>query len=196
MSDYQQPTQSLQSSIMDELASPEEAQSRIASEQSSYHSIAIYNMVRDRLWMQQDFISRAQTPEQIKEYVTNMRNLLLRGDSLWMEIKKAVEEKKKGFKTDKKEFPYNNELIQYADKLEFLQSLIEHGRAMVSDPNEETRELAYSYIRMQTYQKLTYLRKYVEAVVREADKLWGEKAALIGFTMPIEVKEQRDPFLF
>ena len=42
--------------------------------------------------------------------------------------------------------------------------------------------------------KLEIIKGLIEKLVLEADKIWGEKAALVDFTMPIKVSAAKDVF--
>ena len=165
-------------------------QSRVMTEDASYHSIRIYNMIRDRLWEYLDLINSSPTLEEMSKHMIGARLLLLRGDKVWMEIKKAIDEKKKSLKVNFTPFLYDNELKKAADGITVYYELITKGRVLAT----LNQQNAIDFLQMPTYEKLTYIKHNIEQIITEADEKWGGYAATIGFTMPIEVKEAHDPF--
>lgn len=165
--------------------------SRVATEDASYHAIRIYNMLRDRLWEKLEAVRNSGSVPEIRNNTESLRLLLVRGNNTWLEIKKAIEEKKKGIKATFKEFPYDEELKEKAGKLNDLIRIMDNPKYQFILGNQ----LAIDYLKMPLNERLSYLKNQIEGLVTDADNVWGNHAALIGFTMPIEVKETHDPFL-
>jgi len=172
---------------------PEETLSRstIASEDASYHSIRIYNLIRDKLWERLELANNSPDTRELGMHIQELRLLLLRGDKVWREISKAVEEKKRTLKVDTIVFPYTEQLKKLALKLDVIYELLTKTEKLIADGDNEALE----YLQMQPEDGLQYIKKRVEDIITDADEVWGEHAALIDFTMPIEVKDSRDPFL-
>ncbi len=174
-----------------DLEDPLMNRSRIATEDASYHSIRIYNMVRDRLWERLELIQNGLSLEELSRYIQELRLLLLRGDKVWLEISKTVAERKKDLKIDTSAFPYTEQLKKLADEIERYYVLINRADMMSMMGDQSALE----FLQMPPELQSSYIKQGVEAIVLRADEIWGEHAAIIGFTMPIEIKDSRDPFL-
>lgn len=168
----------------------EQQQSRIATEEPSYHAIRIYNMIRDRLWEKLEAMNKGLTTEEVLLALNDLRLLLLRGDKTWMEIKKAIDEKKAALKVRTEPFKYDGELKKKADALSYIILLTTNPRELAINDDAE----ALAYMALRPFARLQYTKQKAEAIILEADEDWGNKAALIGHTMPIEVRESKDPF--
>jgi len=174
----------------------------ITSESPSYHEINIYNTVRDEIWATLGEIQNltVENPYQINIAKRNfyalankLRVLLLKADSIWYENKQAVEQKTKSLKLSH-EFPYKGEFYQLAQRLSLYMALALGSAIPAADGDAEAQSLIAQLEPLYFKDKLEIIKGLIEKLVLEADKIWGEKAALVDFTMPIKVSAAKDVF--
>ncbi len=167
---------------------------RIVSEDPAYHSIKIYNMVRDRLWEQLDKSNNSKTFEELLKTINGLRLLLLRGDKIWLELKYAIQEQRANLKMTEETFPYKNELNDAAIRIQSMINIITNAKYISVEGSPAEIKIAIEYIILNNQQKISWIKNIVEKIILEADENWGKGAAKIHFTMPVDVKDTRDPF--
>lgn len=168
---------------------------RIVSEDPSYHSIRIYNMVRDRMWEQLDRASNSTELNQLLPIISGLKLLLLRGDKIWLELKYAIKEQRSNLKITEGMFPYKNELEEQAIKIQDIINIVSNANLIATEGSPVEVEEAIEYIELNKNRKLSWIKMKIEKIILEADEEWGKGAARIHFTMPVDVKDTRDPFL-
>ena len=162
----------------------------IRTEDASYHSIKIYNMIRDQLWNYLATINKVNDLQSCLDITDDVRVLLLRGDKVWMEIQKAADEKARGLRIHEKVLDYKGSLKVLANELEVYVAYEKEKEAYY----ESNDAKFLSYIGLPLSSKTEFFKKKVEDVVNRADEDWGTYAAQINFTMPIELRAEQDPF--
>ena len=162
----------------------------VQAQDPSFHEIRIYNDVRDKLWMHLDLALSAENMDNLQREALSLRLLLLRADGIWAEIKKAVDGEKKRKKLTVP-FPYESEFSTKAQEVIDKLTFMARADALAWDGDEE----AELFLQMPIGDRVMWLKHNIEKIIIDADKVWGEKAASLNFTMPINVKESRDPFL-
>jgi len=174
----------------------------ITSESPAYHEINIYNRIRDEIWVTLGEIQnlvivdsrQTNSAKQSLYSLTNkLRLLFLKADAIWYENKKAVEQQTKDLKL-KHEFPYDSEFSILAQRLSLYMALALGSAIPAADGNAETQSLMVQLEPLYFKDKLEILKGLIEKLVVEADRIWGEKAALLNFTMPIQVSSAKDAF--
>jgi hypothetical protein len=168
---------------------------KVASEDPSYHAIKVYNMIEDALWERLDLLGNATSLDGIIHIAKEVRLLLLRGDKVWSEIRKAIEIQASGLKIKATSFNYKGEFNTYASEiLRYLNISINAGFFAFNGSLEE-QKMATEYLELSPLQRNSWLVEKLENKILDATELWGELAATINFTMPINIKDTRDPFL-
>ena len=162
----------------------------IRMEDPSYHSIKIYNMIRDQLWNYLATINKVNDLQSCLEITDDIRILLLRGDKVWAEIQKAANEKARGLRIRGKVLDYNGSLRRLALELSTYLSY-EREKEAYYESNDVS---FFNYIQLPATSKIEFYKKKAEEVVNRADEDWGTYAAQINFTMPIELRAEQDPF--
>jgi len=174
----------------------------ITSESPAYHEISIYNRVHDEIWATLGEIQNltVENPHQINDVkrsfyalANKLRVLLLKADSIWYENKKAVEQQTKDLRL-KQEFPYNNEFYTLAQRLSLYMALALGSAIPAAGGGAEAQSLMVQLEPLYFKDKLEVLKSLIEKLVVEVDRVWGEKAALVNFTMPIQVSSSKDTF--
>lgn len=169
--------------------------SNIASEDPSYHAIKVYNMIEDALWERLDLIENATDIGNVVMIAKQVRVLLLRGDKVWSEIKKSISNKAELLKITNTSFSYNGELNKYADLVLNVLKIGVNAQFLAFSGSPEEQARARAYLEMAPPERLGSIINEIETIILDATELWGEKAAEINFTMPINIKDTRDPFL-
>lgn len=178
-----------------QVAQPESDYSKVASEDPSYHAIKVYNMLEDEIWTRLDLLSKSKTIDDISNIAREIRVLFLRGDKVWAEIKKSIEIQASTLKIHATSFKYENEFSKYAQEiLDYLKIALD-ANFLVFNGSLEEQESAKYYLELSPQERLSWLVKKIEDKILDATELWGELAAEIHFTMPINIKDTRDPFL-
>jgi len=152
-------------------------------------------MVRDRLWEQLDKSNNALTFDEFINTINGLRLLLLRGDKIWLELKYAIAEQRSNLKISEGEFPYGNELRTASIKIQHIINIINNANYLSAEGSPTEIEEALNYIKLNHSQKIDYMKNKIENIILEADENWGKNAAKIHFTMPVDVKDTKDPFL-
>jgi len=174
----------------------------ITSENPAYHEINIYNKIRDEIWVTLGEIQNLtfENASQVNiakqnfySLINKLRLLFLKADTIWYENKKAVEQQTKNLKLSQ-EFPYNNEFYILAQRLSIYMLLALGNTIPAADGDAEIQNLIAQLEPLYFKDKLEILKHLIEKQVVEADKVWGEKAALVNFTMPIQVSSSKDVF--
>jgi hypothetical protein len=169
--------------------------SKVASEDPSYHAIKVFNMIEDALWEQLDLLGNATSMENIIHIAKEIRILLLRGDKVWNEINKAVEIQASNLKIKATAFVYGNEFGTYAAEIMEYIKVAVNANFLAFNGNPTAQQLATYYLELSPAEKMGWLVQSIENKVLDATEHWGELAAQINFTMPINIKDTRDPFL-
>jgi hypothetical protein len=162
----------------------------IRTEDASYHSIKIYNMIRDQLWNYLATINKVNDLQSCIEITDDIRVLLLRGDKVWSEIQKAANEKARGLRIREKVLDYKGSLRLLALELSMYLAYEKEKEAYYQSNDVNF----FNYIQLPITSKIEFYKKKVEEVVNKADEDWGTYAAQINFTMPIELRAEQDPF--
>ena len=174
----------------------------ITSENPAYHEINIYNKIRDEIWVtlgeiQNLTFENASQVNIVKQnfysLINKLRLLFLKADTIWYENKKAVEQQTKNLKLSQ-EFPYNGEFYILAQRLSSYMLLALGNTIPAADGDAEIQNLIAQLEPLYFKDKLEIIKGLIEKLVLEADKVWGEKAALLDFTMPIKVSAAKDIF--
>lgn len=173
----------------------ESEHSKVTSEDPSYHAIKVFNMVEDALWDQLDLLGNAMTTESMIHITKEVRVLLLRADKVWSEIKKAVEVQAAGLKIKATSFSYNGEFSMYAAQLLNYVKVALNANFLASNGSPEEQANAVHYLEQSPQERMNWLIEKVENTILDSTERWGELAAEINFTMPINIKDTRDPFL-
>jgi hypothetical protein len=169
--------------------------SNIASEDPSYHAIKVYNMLEDSLWERLDLLENATNINDVIHVAKEVRVLLLRGDKVWSEIKNSIAIKAEQLKIKDTSFKYDGELNTYASYILNIIKISVNAQFFAFNGSLEEQIRAKNYLELSPIERLSFIVSEVEKTILEATELWGEKAAEINFTMPINIKDTRDPFL-
>ena len=167
----------------------------IASEDPSYHAIKVYNMIEDSLWEQLDQLGNATNMGDVSKIAREVRILLLRGDKVWNEIKNSITIKASILRIKTTSFQYGGELQKHAEQISSLLKISLNAQYLISNGSLEEQEAASAYLEMPPNVRLGFIIQEIEKIILLATELWGQKAAEINFTMPINIKDTRDPFL-
>lgn len=170
-------------------------QSNIASEDPSYHAIKVYNTIEDGLWDKMSQLEKVQTLNDFIDIARDVRVLLLRGDKVWNEIKHSIGNKASSLKIKETSFAYNGELNTISSKILMWLKVCSSAQFLASNGSQGEQGLANEYLELPPQQRVIWLTDKLEKEILEATELWGDKAADIGFTMPINIKDAQDPFL-
>lgn len=169
--------------------------SKVASEDPSYHAIKVFNAIEDSLWEQLDLLGNSGTMANIIHIAKEVRVLLLRADKVWNEIQKAVDVQASGLKIKATSFSYSKEFSNYAAELmDCIKVSLDANFLAVNGSLTEQKE-ALEYLELSPQERLNWTAKKVEKTILDATEKWGDLAAEINFTMPINIKDTRDPFL-
>jgi hypothetical protein len=179
----------------EQIQTPQTQSSRAMSEDPSYHAIKVFNMIEDSLWEQFDLLGNAVSIDHVVHIAKEVRVLLLRGDKVWNEIKKAVEIQASGLKIRATAFSYKGEFSAYAAEILKYLKIASNAGFLAFNGSPEEQELAQNYLELPSNERMGWLMRNVEGKILDATEKWGELAAEINFTMPINIKDTRDPFL-
>ncbi len=169
--------------------------SKVASEDPSYHAIKVFNMIEDALWDQFDLLSNATTIDSIIHIAKEVRVLLFRADKVWDEIKKAIEVQATGLKIKATSFDYKNEFNIYASEVLNYIRITLNANFLAFNGSLEEQKIARDYLELSPQERISWFIEKIENTILTATEKWGELAAKINFTMPINIKDTRDPFL-
>ena len=169
--------------------------SKVASEDPSYHAIKVFNMVEDALWEQLDLLGNSSSTDGIIHIAKETRVLLLRADKVWNEIKKAIEVQVSGLKIKATSFTYTNEFSKYASALSNYIKIVTNANFLAFNGSQEEQKNALDYLEQSPQDRIRWLIEKTEKTILDATEKWGVLAAEINFTMPINIRDTRDPFL-
>ena len=163
---------------------------RVSTEDASYHTIKVYNFIRDKLWERLDMLNNSEDLYSVIERTKDLRLLLMRADNIWRGIEKSATIKAEALKISMTKFKYNGEFEKAANNLtryiEFKENLVKYYDARDSEFDD--------YIILPAREKILYIKNKVEDLVKNIDGKWEEYAADINFGMTLELSQERDPF--
>lgn len=163
------------------------AEGNISASDASYHEIAIYNGVKDKIWQVGAEINNAEDLITLKLFLNDLYMLLLRADKTWKSVEYSVQEKVKRSKMGTASFKYNNQMKKYAKNVKTYISF------MTNEPTGLPAQEEYMNIPSQRA-RLTYLKEESINLISDVTDEWEKLAAKIDFTMPLELREGRDVF--
>lgn len=169
----------------------EGGEANIQASDASFHEIRTYNDTKDKIWIVGAEINNTQDIGSLLLYLNDLYMLLMRADKVWWGVEYSVREKASRMKSKTVSFKYSGQMAKYSNKIKTYIDYVENNERFMEEHDAGFDD----YMNLPSAKgKLRFLKKKATDLIGDVADEWEQLAAKIDFTMPLELREGRDPF--
>lgn len=178
------------------LAEEEGTQQVVQADQQSYHSIKVYNDVKDSIVARKNGILLLDNLEDMPLFLSLLKSEIMSAHTIWVGINQDWI-RKKGAKPDaegKTRQLYDNSFKVDADSIQRLIDYIKTPMKFVREDGALDPDYEH-YAELPAEAQVAWIKEQVENTAQRLREDWAKMETEINFGIPLSVKPPRSPFL-